>query len=97
MAAAGGAETFGQLLPPLGEMVRGWLAEDVPSFDYGGAVVGDKPESMSLFCKSPVGFCRWCRGALARRLILVARVDREQGVLAGCPFFDAVMDELGCT
>eukprot|EP00037_Helgoeca_nana_P002520 m.34384 g.34384 ORF g.34384 m.34384 type:complete len:299 (+) comp12645_c0_seq1:1360-2256(+) len=66
-----GAETFGQLLPPLGEMVRGWLAEDIPSFDYGGAVVGDKPETMTLYCKSP-------------------------GVLAGCPFFDAVMEELDC-
>jgi hypothetical protein len=49
-----GAQTFGQLLPPLGEMVRGWLAEDIPSFDYGGAVVGDKPETMTLYCKSPV-------------------------------------------
>ena len=35
-------------------MVRDWLKEDIPSFDYGGAVVGDKPESMTLYCKSPV-------------------------------------------
>jgi len=71
-AGPGSAEAFAQLLPPLGETVRQWLREDIPSFDYGGAVVGDKPESMTLFCKSA-------------------------GVLAGCPFFTAVFDELGCT
>jgi len=50
----GGCGLYAGLLPPLGSMVRGWLAEDIPSFDYGGAVVGDKPESMTLFCKAPV-------------------------------------------
>lgn len=59
-------------LPPLADMVRGWLREDVPSFDVGGAVVGDKVETAVLFCKS-------------------------SGVLAGCPFFDAVFSELGCS
>lgn len=30
-----------------------WLAEDTPSFDYGGFVVGSEPRSATLFCKSP--------------------------------------------
>ncbi|PRP74082.1 putative nicotinate-nucleotide pyrophosphorylase [Planoprotostelium fungivorum] len=28
-----------------------WLKEDIPSFDYGGFVVGDKNEVATLFCK----------------------------------------------
>jgi len=30
-----------------------WLAEDTPSYDYGGFVVGDHPRTATLFCKSP--------------------------------------------
>jgi len=30
-----------------------WLAEDVPAFDYGGLVVGEKIETAVLLCKSP--------------------------------------------
>eukprot|EP01117_Protostelium_nocturnum_P011405 TRINITY_DN4136_c0_g1_i1.p1 TRINITY_DN4136_c0_g1~~TRINITY_DN4136_c0_g1_i1.p1 ORF type:complete len:296 (+),score=81.14 TRINITY_DN4136_c0_g1_i1:79-966(+) len=30
-----------------------WLKEDIPSFDYGGFVVGDKEEKATLFCKAP--------------------------------------------
>ena len=33
--------------------VTGWLAEDTPSFDYGGFVVGDGPRTATLWCKSP--------------------------------------------
>lgn len=40
--------------PAVQAMVRAWLAEDVPSFDYGGAVVGDKLETANLLCKAPV-------------------------------------------
>jgi len=29
-----------------------WLKEDIPSFDYGGLVVGDKPEEAILYCKA---------------------------------------------
>jgi len=32
--------------------VREWLAEDIPSFDYGGAVVGNKPEEALLLGKA---------------------------------------------
>lgn len=32
--------------------VRSWLAEDVPSFDVGGAVVGRKPETAHLLAKA---------------------------------------------
>jgi hypothetical protein len=34
-----------------------WQAEDAPSFDYGGFVVGDKPETASLLAKAPVRAC----------------------------------------
>ncbi|XP_070571890.1 nicotinate-nucleotide pyrophosphorylase [carboxylating]-like [Ptychodera flava] len=34
-------------------MVRAWLEEDTPSFDYGGFVVGERLESAVLLCKSP--------------------------------------------
>jgi len=40
------------LLPPLGDLVRSWIKEDVPSFDYGGAVVGETDQTASLFAKS---------------------------------------------
>ena len=33
-------------------MVRAWLREDTPNFDYGGFVVGEKRESAILLCKS---------------------------------------------
>ena len=39
------------------ETVRGWLKEDIPSFDYGGAVVGEEPEEAVLLCKSPGILC----------------------------------------
>ncbi|TGZ84386.1 nicotinate-nucleotide diphosphorylase [Ascodesmis nigricans] len=44
---------FSALLPPnLGPLITSWLAEDTPSFDYGGFVVGNAPRSATLFCKS---------------------------------------------
>jgi len=45
---------FTQLIPPatLRHKVREWLDEDIPSFDYGGAVVGDKPEQAVLLGKA---------------------------------------------
>ena len=55
----------------LNELVHSWLSEDLPSFDYGGTVVGDREEKAVLLCKSP-------------------------GVLAGCPFFEAVFKHLNC-
>eukprot|EP00051_Salpingoeca_urceolata_P027550 m.482008 g.482008 ORF g.482008 m.482008 type:complete len:295 (-) comp22404_c0_seq1:141-1025(-) len=39
------------LMPPLAPLVASWLAEDVPSFDCGGAVVGTKDEVALLYCK----------------------------------------------
>lgn len=33
--------------------VTSWLAEDTPSFDYGGFVVGSAPRTAHLLCKSP--------------------------------------------
>ncbi|CAH1232070.1 QPRT [Branchiostoma lanceolatum] len=34
------------------KMVRRWLEEDTPSFDYGGFVVGEREEAAVLLCKS---------------------------------------------
>ncbi|KAJ8909067.1 hypothetical protein NDN08_005764 [Rhodosorus marinus] len=47
------AELEGLLEPTaLSELVRRWLKEDVPSFDFGGAVVGDGIETAVLYSKS---------------------------------------------
>lgn len=46
------------LLPPhLGDVVKDWLKEDIPSFDYAGAVVGTKTEEAVLLCKSDGVLC----------------------------------------
>jgi nicotinate-nucleotide pyrophosphorylase (carboxylating) len=34
------------------QQVSQWLAEDTPSFDYGGFVVGNTPQEALLYCKS---------------------------------------------
>jgi nicotinate-nucleotide pyrophosphorylase (carboxylating) len=47
------------LLPPgHTQTVRDWLAEDCPSFDYGGFVVGEEPREAKLLGKSPVRHVR---------------------------------------
>jgi nicotinate-nucleotide pyrophosphorylase (carboxylating) len=33
-------------------LVTEYLAEDVPSFDYGGYVVGDEEQTAILYCKA---------------------------------------------
>lgn len=45
------------LSPECKEMVRSWLKEDIPSFDYAGIVVGDGIEEAVLICKSPGVLC----------------------------------------
>eukprot|EP00039_Didymoeca_costata_P030767 m.31260 g.31260 ORF g.31260 m.31260 type:complete len:305 (-) comp8297_c0_seq1:195-1109(-) len=59
------------LLPPLDDVVQAWLKEDIPSFDYGGAIVGNKKQAAVLYAK-------------------------QNGVVAGVPFFDAIFKHLGC-
>ena len=46
--------TFSNLLHPLKlrQLAADWIAEDVPAFDYGGFVVGEKMETAVLLCKS---------------------------------------------
>ncbi|KAJ1722440.1 nicotinate-nucleotide diphosphorylase (carboxylating) [Coemansia erecta] len=45
---------FAALLPPtFARTIESWLAEDIPSFDYGGYVVGDDEKVATLYCKSP--------------------------------------------
>jgi nicotinate-nucleotide pyrophosphorylase (carboxylating) len=44
--------SFEHLLPPSWkQLVVGWLAEDAPSFDYGGYIVGDVSREAFLFGK----------------------------------------------
>jgi len=53
-APATAAAARGLLEPvALASLVAGWLKEDVPSFDVGGAVVGDTPTTATLYQKSP--------------------------------------------
>jgi len=53
--AAGVMSNFSGLLSPLKlrQMAADWLAEDLPAFDYGGFVVGEKVQTAVLLCKSP--------------------------------------------
>lgn len=46
---------FSHLLPTTAVQahVRLWLQEDLPAFDFGGFVVGEKEETAVLLCKSP--------------------------------------------
>lgn len=46
---------WSHLLHPvqLQDLVRSWLREDTPSFDYGGYVVGEREQMAVLLCKSP--------------------------------------------
>lgn len=47
--------TLNHLLPPNWKTkVTEWLQEDIPSFDYGGYVVGEKETTAILFGKSQV-------------------------------------------
>jgi nicotinate-nucleotide pyrophosphorylase len=46
------SESFEHLLPPSWKtQVTNWLTEDVPSFDYGGYVVGEARREAFLFGK----------------------------------------------
>ncbi|KAI4150632.1 MAG: hypothetical protein LQ340_003964 [Diploschistes diacapsis] len=54
MALAHG-EVAHLLNPNYKEDVRRWLAEDCPSFDYGGFVVGEAVTEAKLLGKSPEG------------------------------------------
>ena len=49
---------YAQLLPAhYRDLARSWLREDIPSFDYGGFVVGTEPREAVLLCKSPGVLC----------------------------------------
>ncbi|PIA13241.1 nicotinate-nucleotide diphosphorylase [Coemansia reversa NRRL 1564] len=44
---------YSALLPTtFARTIEDWLAEDIPSFDYGGYVVGDDEKVATLYCKS---------------------------------------------
>jgi nicotinate-nucleotide pyrophosphorylase (carboxylating) len=45
--------SFEHLFPPTWrQLVTQWLQEDIPSFDYGGFVVGEEPQEAILYGKS---------------------------------------------
>jgi len=48
---------FMHMLPPTyKQQVVSWIEEDLPSFDIGGFVVGDKRENATLYCKASSGY-----------------------------------------
>jgi len=52
MAEQRGLGTFAHLLPPSWtNIIKSWLVEDTPSFDYGGFVVGESVEEAALLAK----------------------------------------------
>ena len=54
----GSRDSYSHLLPPhYRELARSWLREDMPSFDYGGFVVGTGHREAVLLCKSPGVLC----------------------------------------
>lgn len=72
---------FEHLLPPsFRTLVSAFLAEDTPSFDIGGFVVGESPVDAALLLKGGPASAAAVGGV----------------VLAGIPFFNAVFEELGC-
>lgn len=87
------------LLPPSWKSdVQRWYAEDTPSFDWGGLVVGEEQQEAFLWAKSGVRI----------RILLSACASLAdhssfypcfsiQGVLAGVPFFDEVFKQVDCT
>ncbi|EGD75991.1 nicotinate-nucleotide pyrophosphorylase [Salpingoeca rosetta] len=89
MTTTAGTKAYDGLIPEgrLDELVRAWLAEDVPSFDIGGAVVGTKQETATLLCKSPgVLAGRPFFDAVFRHLGCKVTWEREEGeMLAPSP------------
>lgn len=75
-------------------LISEWLEEDCPSFDYGGFVVGESEGEAKLLGKSEVRlpsffFSLYRNGVVANW--------RDQGIIAGVPFFDEVFSQLGCS
>lgn len=51
-------DDYTNLLPAhFRDLTHSWLLEDIPSFDYGGFVVGTMPKQAILLCKSPGVLC----------------------------------------
>ena len=105
MALAHG-EVAHLLNPNYKEDVRRWLAEDCPSFDYGGFVVGEAITEARLLGKSAVSFVRLKLGFILETSLLSpyrmqwssgATIDLSKGILAGVPLFDEVFRQLDCT
>lgn len=88
--------SYAHLLPPSWkpEITR-WLAEDTPSFDFGGFVVGEEVQMAELLGKGKTDVRPFL---LQRSFLRAAELSPfEQAVLAGVPFVDEVFAQLGCT
>lgn len=46
---------YSAILPPdwIERYIKGWLEEDIPGFDVGAYIVGDKKTQACLYSKSP--------------------------------------------
>ena len=82
MSSCTPSPSFAHLLPPsFRSLVSAFLAEDTPSFDIGGFVVGETTVEAVLLLKGAPLSSESVGGV----------------VLAGVPFFDAVFAELACS
>jgi len=71
------------VLPPkkrLLSLTTSWIEEDIPSFDFGMSVVGDKKVEAVLYCKQQVP--------------IISDLSNEvQVIIAGIPFFESIMKD----
>jgi nicotinate-nucleotide pyrophosphorylase (carboxylating) len=85
------------LLPPSWKTdIDRWYAEDTPSFDWGGLVVGEEEQEAFLWAKSGVS----SRGLSIPRTSksIADRLSMHlQGILAGVPFFNEIFKRVDCT
>lgn len=83
-------QNLAHLLPPSWSAeVQRWFAEDTPSFDWAGFVVGEEEQEAILWGKSGVS-----KPVLSLTYVLTTAL---QGVLAGVPFFEEVFKQVDCT
>jgi nicotinate-nucleotide pyrophosphorylase (carboxylating) len=74
-------ESFEHLLPPSWKVqVTAWLAEDTPSFDYGGYVVGEAQREAFLLGKGS-------QTAVLAGAPFVTEIFAQLGCESDCRFF----------
>lgn len=81
------------LLPPSWKsQITAWLAEDTPSFDYGGYVVGEEPEEALLLGKSEVSASQTAAHVMLKSL--ASRASWQEGRLSTKSLRNSVVGEL---